>query len=227
MTSRRSAGSSERAFSIANGWRDAISRAEKYSVPEWDRQHRLVGAHDEHREELGRLRLAGIGADGMAVPGQLGEALSGLVGRHRSVVDLTADRPLKNGRVDEGGFGMRMAGRVTARAIFDEHTLDALAGDVGQLVLVDDGHLGSLLLRRLRQPAAERQGGDKQQTGQRTEDAFHGALLRLADADQAAACERRSHSSKPMRPRRASPNGTSERSSTRPPKYRASGLLTT
>src|SRR5262249_22037357 len=45
--------------------------------------------------------------------------------------------------------------------------------------------------------------------------------------DQAAACERRSHSSKPMRPRRASPNGTSERSSTRPPKYRASGSLTT
>src|SRR5262249_13881650 len=44
---------------------------------------------------------------------------------------------------------------------------------------------------------------------------------------QAAACERRSHSSKPMRPRRASPNGTSERSSTRPPKYRASGSLTT
>jgi hypothetical protein len=46
-------------------------------------------------------------------------------------------------------------------------------------------------------------------------------------ADQALACERRSHSSKPMRPRRASPNGTSERSSTRPPKYRASGSRTT
>ena len=45
--------------------------------------------------------------------------------------------------------------------------------------------------------------------------------------DQALACERRSHSSKPMRPRRASPNGTSERSSTRPPLYRASGSLTT
>ena len=45
--------------------------------------------------------------------------------------------------------------------------------------------------------------------------------------DQAAACERRSHSSKPMRPRRASPNGTSECSSTPPPKYRASGSLTT
>jgi hypothetical protein len=32
--------------------------------------------------------------------------------------------------------------------------------------------------------------------------------------DQAAACERRSHSSKPTRPRRASPNGTSESCST-------------
>ena len=30
-----------------------------------------------------------------------------------------------------------------------------------------------------------------------------------------------------MRPRRASPNGTSERSSTRPPQYRASGSRTT
>ena len=45
--------------------------------------------------------------------------------------------------------------------------------------------------------------------------------------DQAPACERPSHSSKPMRPRRASPNGTSECSSTRPPQYPASGSLTT
>jgi len=51
------------------------------SVPERDRQFRLVRVHDEHREELGRLRLAGIGADAVAVAGQLGEALSGLVGR--------------------------------------------------------------------------------------------------------------------------------------------------
>src|SRR5229473_7661273 len=142
------------------------------SVPEWNCQFRLVRVYHEHREELGRLRLAGIGADAVAVAGQLGEALSGLVDRRRSVVDLTADRPLKNGRVNEGGFGMRVARRVTARAIFDEHTLDALAGDVRQLVLVDEGHLGVLLLRRIREDAAERQGGDKQ----RTEDAFHGAL---------------------------------------------------
>ena len=51
---------------------------------------------------------------------------------------------------------------------------------------------------------------------------LHGVPL-----SQARACERRSHSSRPMRPRRASPNGTSERSSTRPPKYRASGSRTT
>src|SRR5689334_11230587 len=142
------------------------------SVPEWSRQFRLVRVYHEHRKELGRLRLTGISANGVTVLGQLGEALSSIVGRHRSVVDLTADRSLKNGRVNEGGFGVRVARRVTARAIFDEHTLDALAGDVRQLVLVDEGHLGGLLLRRIREDTAERQCGDKQ----RTKDSFHGAL---------------------------------------------------
>src|SRR5262245_41979114 len=115
----------------------------------------------------------------MAIAGQLGEAFPGRIGLHRSVVDLTADRSLEHGRVDEGGFGMRVTRRVAARAVFDEYALDALAGNVRQLVLVDEGHLGVLRLRRLREDAAERRGGDKQ----RTEDAFHGAsILRLADA---------------------------------------------
>src|SRR5207249_10803812 len=61
-----------------------------------------------------------------------------------------------HGRVDEGGFGMRVTRRVAARAVFDEHALDALAGNVRQLVLVDDGHFGVLLLRRIREDAAER-----------------------------------------------------------------------
>ena len=58
--------------------RDANSPAEKYqtSVPQWECQFRLVRVHDEHREELGRLRLAGIGADAVAVPGQLDTAAS-------------------------------------------------------------------------------------------------------------------------------------------------------
>src|SRR5262245_65782346 len=37
-------------------------RTKVTSVPEWDRQFRLVGVHHEHRKELGRLRLAGLGA---------------------------------------------------------------------------------------------------------------------------------------------------------------------
>ena len=86
------------------------------SVRERDRQFRLVRVHHEHREELGWLCLTGVGADGVAVAWQLEEALPGLVGRDRSVVDLTADRPLQHGRVDKGGFGMRVAGRVAARA---------------------------------------------------------------------------------------------------------------
>src|SRR5262249_59079540 len=94
------------------------------------------------------------GADAVAVAGQLGEVLSGLVGRHRSVVDLTADCPLEHGRVDEGRFGMRVTRRVAARAVFDEYALDALAGNIRQLVLVDEGHLGVLRLRRIGEAAA-------------------------------------------------------------------------
>src|SRR5262249_41102876 len=78
----------------------------------------------------------GISADAVPVTGQLREALSGLVGRLPSVVDLTADLPLKYGRVDEGGFGMRVTRRVAAWAVFNEHALDALAGNVRQLVLI-------------------------------------------------------------------------------------------
>jgi len=62
------------------------------SVAEWDRQFRLVRVHHEYREELGRLRLAGIGADAVAVAGQLGEALSSdLVGRRMIVMIFRTD----------------------------------------------------------------------------------------------------------------------------------------
>src|SRR5437764_281152 len=114
------------------------------SVPEWGRQFRLVRVHHKNREKLCGLCLAGIGADAVPVSRQLGEALSGLVDRHGPVLDLTADGSLKNGRIDEGGFWMRVARRVTARAIFDQHALDALARDVRQFVLVHDGYFGIL-----------------------------------------------------------------------------------
>jgi hypothetical protein len=48
---------------------------------------------------------------------------------------------------------MRVARRVAAGAVFDQHALDALAGNVRQLVLVDEGHLGVLRLRRAREDA--------------------------------------------------------------------------
>jgi hypothetical protein len=123
--------------------------------------------------------------------------LSGLVDRQWSVVDLTADLSLKDGRIDESRFGMRVARRVTARAIFDEYPLDALAGNVRQLMLVNEGLLSVLRLRRIGEGASERQCGDKQ----RTEDAFHGdSIFGGRMRDQALPCERRSHSSKAMQP---------------------------
>jgi hypothetical protein len=49
-------------FGVPHFLATTMSPHEKYqtSVPEWDRQFRLVRVHHEYREELGRLRLAGI-----------------------------------------------------------------------------------------------------------------------------------------------------------------------
>jgi hypothetical protein len=74
---------------------------------------------------------------------------------------------------------MRVEGRVAARAVFDEHALHALAGDVRQFVLVDEGHLGVLRLRRLREDAAETAG--LRQTANRGM-RFISPVLRSADA---------------------------------------------
>jgi hypothetical protein len=67
---------------------------------------------------------------------------------------------------------MRVTGRVAVWAILDEHSLDALAGNVGQLVLLDERYLDVLLLRRICDGPTERQRGDKQ----KTKHEFHGAL---------------------------------------------------
>jgi hypothetical protein len=65
-------------------------------------------------------------------------------------------------------------------------------------VLVDEGYLGILRLRRIREDATERQGGDKQHT----ENAFHGApILRLAVAGPfRGICDRRHFLSTPSHP---------------------------
>ena len=53
------------------------SRCDDDCSSRMDSQFGLVRVYHEHREQLGRLRLAGIGADGVAVTGQFEEALSG------------------------------------------------------------------------------------------------------------------------------------------------------
>ena len=53
---------------------------------------------------------------------------------------------------------MRVSRRVAAQAVFDQHALDGPAGNVRQLVLVDEGRLGVLRLWLICENAAERQG---------------------------------------------------------------------
>ena len=84
---------------------------------------------------------------------------------------------------------MRMARRVTARAVFDEHALDTLAGDVRQLVLIGTHfknfceqilrcyrpHQGKRLTRRWRAKLKYHDDGD--QNGP----AYHGTEYDQAD----------------------------------------------
>src|SRR3989442_12245430 len=98
VTNGRSSGAIRRSTRRADSSHCEDTFTSKTSVPEWDRQFRLVRVHHEHREELGRLRLAGIGADAVAAPGQFGEGPSGLVGGHPPVVALAAGSRLKEGR---------------------------------------------------------------------------------------------------------------------------------
>src|SRR5438094_4270883 len=92
VTNGRSSGAIRRSTRRADSSHCEDTFTSKTSVPEWDRQFRLVRVHHEHREELGRLRLAGIGADAVAVAGQLGEALSSdLVGRRMIVMIFRTD----------------------------------------------------------------------------------------------------------------------------------------
>ncbi|EGE60533.1 hypothetical protein RHECNPAF_14110011 [Rhizobium etli CNPAF512] len=106
------------------------------------RQFGLVGVHHEDGEKFRRLGLAAVGADAVMIAGEFGKAFAGLVNLHRSVVHLAFDRALQNGGVDEGRFRVGMARRCTAGLIFDEHGLDALAGNVRKLMVVDERYLG-------------------------------------------------------------------------------------
>jgi hypothetical protein len=114
----------------------------------------FVSTTNTARSLAGFVLLA-LALTAVALARHFGEALSSLVGRHWSVVDLTADRPLKHRCIDEGRLRMRVTRRVATRTVFDEHALHALAGDIRQLVLVDEGHLGIFRLWRIREDTAE------------------------------------------------------------------------
>ena len=67
--------------------------------------------------------------------------------------------------IRKNGCGRRIRDARKARRIkagpFDERILDAPAGDVRQLGLADEDHLGAFMVQRICDDATERQGGDK------------------------------------------------------------------
>ena len=57
----------------------------------------------------------------MTITWEFREILPGLVRGHGSIVDLTANRSLEHGCINEGGLGMDVRRRVAARPVFDQH----------------------------------------------------------------------------------------------------------
>jgi len=121
-----------------------------------------------------RHRLAGIGADAVAVAGQL-EKLCPPRRCHGPLLTLTADRPLKHRRVDEADLDA--CERVAARAVFDEHALELLP----ERSAARAGRRGSPW--RSSTSAHRRDAAEGRVRQAASKGAFHGALLRLADAE--------------------------------------------
>jgi hypothetical protein len=73
----------------------------------------LVRVHDANREKLGRLRVAGIGADAVAVaPADRRKPPPAVQVVTVSVIDLTADRSLEHGPIN----GARQSGGTAHRS---------------------------------------------------------------------------------------------------------------
>src|SRR6266496_1919013 len=107
----------------------------------WRRQFLLVRVHHKHGQQFRGCGLARVLTDGVPVTGHLGEALAGVIGNDRSIIDRTSDRSCENGCVDESRLGMRVSRGRTAGTIFDEHSLDTFTWHIWQSVLVDQGYL--------------------------------------------------------------------------------------
>src|SRR5215472_13090071 len=113
----------------------------------------------------------------MAVTGQLREALARSVGLHGTVVHLTGNRALEYRGVDKRRCRMRMALRMAAGTILDEHSLDALARNIRQLVLVHERDPRIGRLRSVGDGVSQRCRSEKQ----RAEESLHDFGLRMRE----------------------------------------------
>jgi hypothetical protein len=105
------------------------------------RQGGFVGIDDEHSKQARGFGSARVFAHTMTIARQFGKAFAGAIRCHWSIIDLASNRPLQDRWVDKGGVWMGVRWRRAAWLVFDEHALDALAGDVWKHVLVDQRHL--------------------------------------------------------------------------------------
>src|ERR1700716_47610 len=162
----------------------------------------------EDGEQLRRSRGTGILANLVMITLQLGPALASLISTLRRLVHFAADRSLHHARIDECRRRMPMGGRSAAAPVLDEHYTQTFAGHVRQLLIEDERDFCVLADVFLSRDACREKCGGR---GNEQRNLIHGAFsFGWRMRDQAPVRERRSHSSKPMRPRRASPNGTSE-----------------
>src|SRR5262249_18058864 len=145
-------------------------------------------------DELCWLRSARVAPDDVHVVGAFVESLSWRQGDLLAAPDPFDDRPFEH--IDEGVRIVPMDVLHSSSRILDGENQHLPSSHLSEIGLHDGGH--NWLRRSLREGGTEGQGGDNE----RTEAAFHRALLRLGNLYQAATCERRSHSSKRMEPRR-------------------------
>src|SRR5215813_12320863 len=172
---------------------------------------------DQHHQEFGRLRTACVPINDMNIVGAFIEGLSRRQGYLLSTLDLHHDGAFQHVDHRMGIVSVDRA-RPPGRMLHDDHQ-HFLAGILRKIFRHKRRDLGLLSHRRAGHEAEQNHGN---------ECGPHGASLGSGvRQDRAFAGERRSHSSRPIRPRRASPNGTRERSSTRPPQYLAWGSSTT
>jgi hypothetical protein len=113
------------------------------------REYRILIVNDKDRQNLGGICPACVRTHRMMGAWHFRPVLAGAVCSFRSVVDLTADLSLDDGCVNERRLRVGMRRRVAAGSVLDQNSLDALAGNSRQSVLIDERYFGVLRARKL------------------------------------------------------------------------------